>query len=189
MVLSNGVVELTFESDLERTVMTTLRKVESGAVIAVKPEMVYYTGGRHPQKPPWVVRPSGQYIFHPAKPAEQVLLRSTASCHMSSCSRFLPKQTSTVLLAQDSEGVCELQLVERNATGAVVPMAVEGVVGPLVIEVRQRFDVHTELVTRCVSADLLEPFQLLTQPDGRLCLISPCGRGLMCHHELQAVQR
>ena len=27
--------------------------------------LVQYAQGRHPSQPPWVVRPSGHYVFHP----------------------------------------------------------------------------------------------------------------------------
>lgn len=72
MVVSNGVLELAFESDLKRTHMRSLRNVKTGMSIQLIPKMLFYVGGQHPVQQPWVVRPSGQYIFHPSHAAEPV---------------------------------------------------------------------------------------------------------------------
>ena len=74
MVLSNGAVELVFESDLNRTSMRSLRSIKTGAQIALSTDMLFYEGGQHPTQQPWVVRPSGPYIFHPKHAADQVYI-------------------------------------------------------------------------------------------------------------------
>ena len=74
VTVSNDIIELTFENDTERTLLTSVRNLVTGLVTELSVDMVYYIGGRHAQQPPWVVRPSGQYVFHPAHPAEPVRL-------------------------------------------------------------------------------------------------------------------
>jgi hypothetical protein len=41
-----------------------------------------------------------------------------------------------------------VQLVQKTENGTIVPMSVDVSVGPLVTEVRQKFDIHTELSIR-----------------------------------------
>ena len=52
--------------------LTSMRNLATGLVTELAVVMVFYIGGRHMQQPPWVVRPSGQYVFHPAHEAEPV---------------------------------------------------------------------------------------------------------------------
>ena len=72
ITISNDIIELTFENDLEQTRLTTMRNFVTGLTTELFIDMVHYTGGKHPQQPPWVVRPSGQYVFHPLGEAESV---------------------------------------------------------------------------------------------------------------------
>lgn len=41
-----------------------------------------------------------------------------------------------------------MQLLQRDVNGTIIPMSVDVSVGPLVIEARLTFDVHTELTIR-----------------------------------------
>lgn len=82
--ISNGVLELTLERNSSGAALTSLRDAATGAATRFSADMVYYEGTRHPTQPPWVVRPSGQYIFHPRGPAQPVRRRSHALLSMCS---------------------------------------------------------------------------------------------------------
>lgn len=70
--ISNGLLELTLSRDAGGARLTSLRNLKTGAAHAFQPDVVFYDGGKHPSQPPWVVRPSGQYIFHPRQAARPV---------------------------------------------------------------------------------------------------------------------
>ena len=55
MLVSNGVIELTFENDLERTMLSSIRDLATDITTELSADMVFYVGGRHPQQPPWCV--------------------------------------------------------------------------------------------------------------------------------------
>ncbi len=85
ITVSNDVIELTFANDTERTLLTSMRNLVTGLVTELSLDMVFYSGGRHAQQPPWVVRPSGQYVFHPAHPAEPVRLVLPVEHYIAQC--------------------------------------------------------------------------------------------------------
>jgi hypothetical protein len=53
MWISNGVIELKFENDLERTMLASIRHLATDIATELAVDMVFYVGGRHPQQPPW----------------------------------------------------------------------------------------------------------------------------------------
>ena len=55
MLISNGVIELTYEDDLERTMLASVRHLATDITTELSADMVFYVGGRHPQQPPWCV--------------------------------------------------------------------------------------------------------------------------------------
>ena len=59
--------------------LTSTRNLVTGLITELSVDVVFYVGSRHMQQPPWVVRPSGQYVFHPAHPAEPVRLARSVS--------------------------------------------------------------------------------------------------------------
>ncbi len=66
-------LELTLETSAAGdTRIASWRNVATGGGGKLTADIVSYEGGRHPSQPPWVVRPSGQYIFHPRGPAQPV---------------------------------------------------------------------------------------------------------------------